>query len=142
MDLREFIEQIKSNDYYEFSPPTVLPDDLQMLGYGRHRITFKLSDKYVLKVPYVEDGVYDNHQEVKLYNRFREAGKCARCRIVKLYNLPCLIMEMVTPFVYGKTPGEDWPEWSNYVDCGQVGVTRKGNVVAYDYADSSDAISY
>lgn len=101
----------------------------KFLGEGRNRITFLTpSGKYVVKVPLNEAGVYDNWKESKScksdFNLMREHK--ARCRMLGFM----LVME----FVEEKISRDDLPEWTCWVDCGQVGLTWKGKLVAFDYA--------
>lgn len=46
------------------------------------------------------------------------------------YKSLCISSEMVHEFLTREDPR--MPKWSDFVDCGQVGVTKDGRVVAYD----------
>lgn len=46
--------------------------------------------------------------------------------------IPLLVMERVRPLT--ATEAEDWSEMASLVDCGQIGKTADGRVVAYDFA--------
>ena len=129
---------------------------LKELGEGHSRTTFLLpSGKHVLKVPryggyhssdYTESC---NQQEVELFKKGCPAYKLARCRLIKIDNVPCIIMQAVKPII--GTERSEWelkPEYKNKIpewvdnfgrwDGLQVGVNRKGNYVAYDYAHLRD----
>jgi hypothetical protein len=111
------------------------------LGYGRHRVTWG-HGRYVYKLPMGGEGMQANQREAESFKlgRWHKAAwlerlgiagtpQMARCRLLKT---GVLVMEAVTP-------GTKWdastPDWARYVDCGQVGTTRKGKLVAYDYAE-------
>lgn len=105
---------------------------LELLGVGRHRAVFALpGERYVLKVPIVEMGYFDNSRENRLCRRdgWLLRKQMARCRL-----LPSglLVMERVTePHEHER---RDFPDWVGGVDCGQVGYTQDGRLVAYDFA--------
>lgn len=106
---------------------------LTSLGQGRNREAFLTKrGKYIIKVPLNEAGWSDNLIEVTDYERNRFLGReyMARCRMVVLSGVPCLIMERVDPV----TSLKGLPEWTDFVDCRQVGYNRKGKLVAYDWA--------
>ena len=106
---------------------------------GRNRIVF-ISDKYVVKLPWTNAGVADNDWEGSVsnipdapYNDYQVIY--ARTRLHYEANIPVLFMERVeymnTDDIKAKFGRE--PEWVGYVDCGQVGLSRTGKLVAYDY---------
>lgn len=102
--------------------------DLQLIGEGRHRIVFRHGDRFVLKIPKGNEGLHANYLEADRYRHRRIDWlpiALARCRL-----LPngWLVMEYADPLPY-----PEHPEWASYVDCQQVGRTRDGRVVAYDY---------
>lgn len=94
---------------------------------GRSRAVFiDLADDVVYKVPRNPDGVIDNSYEA----RHTDPGiPLAECEIVQIDDLPVLKMEHVNPY-HG--PMDELPEWTNWVDGGQVGYTKDGRLVAYD----------
>lgn len=100
------------------------------LGQGRNRIVYLLpSGKNVIKIPINEYGLYNNWDEATIFSR-REDGcyiPLARCKMVK--DTPYLIMEYVE-----QTKDPYVEPWTYSVDCSQVGYTRSGKLVAYDYA--------
>lgn len=98
---------------------------------GSTRITFIGSD-FVYKLPKNYSGVRANINEAKYYRSEGKKFPVAACRVIYLDEnklLPILMMEKVEPLGYG-SPKPDWAEY--YVDGGQVGINRKGEIVAYD----------
>jgi hypothetical protein len=107
-------------------------------GWGCSRIVFSRirrrggDSRWVFKIPLCGKGETDNYREARYYKR--GDGRMAKCRLVVIGGLDCLVMEKVDthdpiPYGYGT------PEWAKYVDCCQVGRSRSGEIVAYDYAD-------
>jgi hypothetical protein len=104
------------------------------LGEGRGRLVYKHKN-WVIKIPKDDWGLGDNYHEAtvsKIYkNRPNGNGVYfAKCKIT-----PCglLVMEYVdTTSINYKT----LPEWTGFVDCNQVGLTKDGRLVAYDYGIS------
>lgn len=88
------------------------------------------SGKHVIKVPICYRGQYANEQEARDYRdgSFLGRSRLARCREAKLDGQWVLVMERVEP------ANGVLPEWTDFVDCRQVGYNRKGNLVAYDWA--------
>lgn len=99
------------------------------LGSGRHRKVFlSRSGKYVIKVPHNDGGFRANQEEYDLYcNQAKSSIPLAKCR---LHKSDILLME----FVKSASWRPDLPEWVRSVDCQQVGYTRTGKLVAYDYS--------
>lgn len=105
----------------------------QYLGDGRHRVVYRHKD-WVIKVPHNESGVQANLNEYNLFKRNKidvnQRGveiTYARCRLLK--NM-FLVMEYVED-----TPRtrQSRPNWSDFIDCRQVGLNRRGEYVAYDF---------
>ncbi len=105
------------------------------LGHGRNRITYRISERYVVKIPLNQDGVADNWYEAKQCKRDPDTAKC---RLLG----DCLVMEFVDDIhqIWGHLPLWEkmerinlLPYWVDYVDCRQVGFTRTGKLVAYDF---------
>lgn len=97
------------------------------LGFGRTRAVFR-ERGYVVKVPMNDSGVADNHHEAYLFQRYGKKDSFipyARCRMVGML----LVMEYVEHVGWRKTD----PNWTGYVDCGQVGLNAKGQLLAYDF---------
>lgn len=103
------------------------------LGEGSNRIVFRRKNsKWVLKIPLNPAGMNDNDAEDHYYRKWKhKSDKMARCRLVQLMDVPCLIMEYVNTEV---GPLKNLPEWTLFVDCQQVGYNSHGKLVAYDYA--------
>lgn len=110
---------------------------------GRARIGFlSPNGKWVVKLAKDLDGDADNRKE---YDRWkhREGSDwvpLARCKVV---NEHVLVMEcVITTFdplgevhlSHKESLKINRCAWKDYIDCAQVGVNRKGEVVAYDYA--------
>lgn len=103
------------------------------LGEGRNRRVFlSPNGRYVVKVPKNDQGYWDNVSEHRAYRcgGWLGKGRHARCRIHAESGI--LVMERVrcesSPDVL------DANQWTSAVDCGQVGWTHDGRLVAYDFA--------
>ncbi len=105
----------------------------KILGQGRNRVAYDNGDD-VLKVPLNVQGCYDNESEYKQYTS--GDSHLAKCTIEKIYvsnskwKVPVLHMEKVDTNL---TLAEK-PDWADFIDCYQVGRTKDGHIVAYDYA--------
>lgn len=97
------------------------------LHTGRNRATL-LMGKYVIKFPLCGDGVADNDWEGSISGG--DYIQYARTRLAYVGDVPIVFMEQVE---YAKVNYDAMPDWVGSVDCGQVGYTRKGKLVAYDY---------
>jgi len=106
-----------------------VPITLKFLGEGRRRrVYLSPSGRTVVKVPKCGFGVSDNLIERDRY-RHNPEGRYAPCRFWPGTNM--LVMEYVEPIQRLC----DKPEWADYIDCGQVGTSRSGKVLAYDYGN-------
>lgn len=106
-----------------------LNDKYEYIGCGRNRIVFKSKNgKYVIKVPRNIEGNGDNFRETKKEDFGFPVPKSKR---ILLDDFCCVIMEYVE-HAYFKD--KKVPSWVSWIDCGQVGYNRKGELVAYDYA--------
>jgi hypothetical protein len=103
---------------------------------GARRVFLMPSGKYVLKFPLNYNGETDNKREFEYYSM--NPKNKARCRLIRMYDLPIIIMEVVTPWWKSDNDKHksksDMPKWVQSLDCAQAGYTRKGELVAYDYA--------
>lgn len=111
------------------------------LGRGRNREVYRRGN-YVIKVPLNEEGIYDNEHE--FLNQCREQSRRAggdevpRNAMCRIHPGGILVMQYAM-FVGPKSDEtgyisyEDGPSWMGYVDGGQVGYNRFGQIVAYDY---------
>lgn len=125
------------------------------LGQGRMRRTYLSPNKrYVIKFPYVIDGITGNRNEAYSYSQYRNdpdptkgGAIYAPCRLIQ----NCILMMRAMVETFGVTnaciesrskdliPGEraakqDWlPPWISYIDCEQVGRLPDGRIVAYDF---------
>ncbi len=98
---------------------------------GRTRIAFiDPSHRVVIKIPLTFEGEFANGQEAKQWKR-NLAGDdlvlVAACRLTTIMGYNLLIMQFITPI-----DPKNYPKWASYVDCGQVGTNRNGDVKAYD----------
>lgn len=90
---------------------------------------YRLNKNWVLKVPSAESGVFANYTEDKAYLEDPTRAKALLSpTLSRRYDIPIIKMEYVVH--RGWSPRADWT-WS--VDCGQVGTTRDGRLVAYDW---------
>lgn len=104
---------------------------------GRNRNVFEL-DHCVVKLPKNQDGYTDNDWEGSVsnspqtYNSIRHI-QYPRKRLIYVSNIPVLFMEKITPIDWAIEKQADYPGWLAQVDCAQVGYTKEGRLVAYDY---------
>jgi hypothetical protein len=103
----------------------------KFLGKGRGRTVYRLGN-LVWKSPHNWQGVEHNETEARSRENPDDTDiPLARCRLLKDF---ILAMEYVKPRVCRhRRICKCFPEWTDWVDCTQVGVTRKGALVAYDY---------
>jgi hypothetical protein len=95
---------------------------LKCIGLGRHRAVYHIAgSEFVLKFPVTIDGYYDNTREASTIGEHY-----AKCFMVM--NSTILAMEYVE-----RIPYNEMPDWAAYIDCGQVGKTKDGRIVAYDF---------
>ncbi len=101
----------------------------EYLGCGRNRIVFALKSKnYVIKVPLNLAGNSDNSVEAKRGVDF--GYPVAKAKRVIIDDFCCAVMEYVE---HADRFDNELPDWTGFVDCGQVGFTKKGELVAYDF---------
>ena len=108
---------------------------LKHIGEGRHRRTYSTpSGRSVVKFATCRRGWSCNDLEAFLFAKYvsEKPTIFARCRMIVLGGVECLLMEHVNEINGFGTPG--LPPWVSSIDCGQVGYTRRGKLVAYDYA--------
>lgn len=99
----------------------------EFLGIGRNRAVFKLSANNVIKVPINDYGVCDNSYEA--FNKKDVEYGIPRSKAFVLSGIALLIMEYIQ-HVQLDNP----PDWSDYIDCRQIGYNKKGQLLAYDLA--------
>ena len=97
---------------------------------GRTRAVFDMGNGYVAKVPLDYDGMSASRNELSSFTTEDAFIPVAECYFSDKFEEPILIMEKVNT-KHGIKYSE-LPDWVGYVDCGQVGYDRKGNLVAYD----------
>ncbi len=106
------------------------------LSQGRNRNVF-LFGRYVVKLPKNLDGVADNDWEGSVSNADDdpEEIRYPRTRMVYVHEVPVVFMEYVEPATAKDIEARlgAVPEWVCSVDCHQVGFTRDGRLVAFDY---------
>lgn len=110
--------------------PFIAQHGLALVGAGNHRAAYRTrSGRYVVKFPcgYDDAGQFDNEYEAR---HWRESPLYPRCRLIAVAGASCLVMEWVEP----ATCWELLPPWVDSIDCGQVGYTRRGELVAFDFA--------
>lgn len=95
---------------------------------GSHRTVFidKKNDE-VIKVPSQNSGDFANQQELNTQGELYAKTKLDK-ELTERYGYVVIRMEYVEHSGYSKEP--DWT-WS--IDCGQVGHTKDGRLVAYDW---------
>ena len=99
----------------------------KLIGIGRNRKVYEHGD-YVIKVPLNKKGEADNMYEAETFKKEGDKGyiKYARCRLLKNY----LVMIKLKTDIGSNHKLSEWTDW---VDCAQVGYDKKGNLLAYDY---------
>jgi hypothetical protein len=115
-------------------------NEWKFVGAGRTRIAVRRGN-HVIKIPLNIDGIDDNLREAYIFaHRSSTAwswARFARCKMVKGTHL--LMMVYARCVVQGRTDdqgtvlAQSLPGWASNVDCRQVGFTRQGELVAYDY---------
>jgi len=135
-----------SKEIAEYSKHRLISRGFEFIGYGRNRIAFlSQSKKNIIKIPITQGGVADNTHEHISWSKFRKKlVPIARCRLLK--NSVILVMELITrpyhpydPNVLDNQRNKNFDDlikqnpWIDFVDCGQVGLNRKGQLVAYDF---------
>lgn len=111
----------------------------EAFDYGRNRCVF-LFDKYVVKLPKNHDGIADNDWEGSVSNDHNTAPcewqvQFPRTRLAYVNELSIVFMERIEAANEKEIRRRLGyvPKWVDCVDCGQVGFTRSGKLVAYDY---------
>lgn len=110
-----------------------LKDQYECIGLGRNRIVFKMrSGNYVLKFPLGCNGESDNDWEgsvVTNKNHDLNDGSVItpKTRWLSYKGFICVLMEYIDENI------DEYPEWSASVDCQQVGVNKKGQILAFDF---------
>lgn len=117
-------------NYYDQVKDELLESDFRYIGNGCNRTVY-IRKNVVIKIPLHSYGLCDNIKEAYCYKKYRNnpgpnGEVYAPCRL-----LPngCLMMVYVKYIPYG----DDLPDWTRWIDCGQCG-SYKGRIVAYDSA--------
>lgn len=107
---------------------------------GRNRNTFVLNDRLVVKLPRNFDGFTDNDWEGSVSNTVESCDnpdyvQYPKTKLVYVQEIPVVFMQYVLPLTSKEIINLFLvePDWVASVDCGQVGITRFGRLVAYDY---------
>lgn len=98
----------------------------QPIGEGRHRMVFRESDGWVVKVPKTDSGLAACYEEIVTQGQM--FARTERHPWSDELGFDICRMEFVVHAGYSARP--DWT-WS--VDSGQVGYTQDGRLVAYDW---------
>lgn len=104
-------------------------------GKGRTALT-RPNGRFVLKLPYTDSGEEANRYEHAVYKQGKAKERLAKCRLVKLYGLDCLLMEKVREMTEEEIcehTADSYDHWIYEIDCEQVGYNRRGKIVAWDY---------
>ena len=107
---------------------------MTILGSGRHRVAYsdRSSPETVVKIPKAVRHFGDNTSEARQYaagEHGPEGRRLARCDLVEVWSIPVILMERVS---YPK-PSESLPDWATRIDQREVGYTKDGILVAFDY---------
>jgi hypothetical protein len=104
-----------------------------LLDMGRNRAVYA-HGRFVIKVPCRDQGYSDNHNEARISRKYGRGPDLdgilyARCRL--LANGWLVMERLDVEYI----PPEVRPRWADFVDCAQVGRTRDGRIVAYDFGN-------
>ena len=106
------------------------------LELGRTRCAF-IYPTFVVKFPITIEGIRDNDWEGSVSNADDdpEEIRLARTRLVLWGSFPIVLMERVEWASYREIEAKlgHVPDWVGSVDCGQVGFSRDGRLLAFDY---------
>lgn len=92
---------------------------------GRHRAAF-ISKHCVIKFPLCDKGIADNSYEATSTDEVN-----AKTKLINVGDFPCAIQErLVMPTSEQR---KEFPSWTDFIDCCQVGFDKKGNLKAYDF---------
>lgn len=127
----------EEDPYWDLIKLGKVPTGWTFLGQGWSRITLSRGKKHVLKLPRCGEGNQCNQQESDAYAA--DHRHLARCRVLKLSGLTCLVMEKLdTADAYHRATLNGYPAWAVGMDGLQGGFNRHGEFVAYDF--SSDLL--
>jgi len=114
--LREIIpNHLRNNDFLTENWGTEMPeiDGYEIVGRGNTRLVIRRKGhNWILKIPVRAGGISDNCLEGKRY-RINELPQVRKAKA----NDPVIQM----------------PAWAYHVDSEQVGINRRGQIVAFDY---------
>jgi hypothetical protein len=137
-ELLEFSSNFNLNFYYRLRKISIILEsfDFKYLGSGRHRFVFLSPNKrYVLKFPIDYDGLLANEEEEQVFKssltNLISDIKYAPCRLI---SNTILMMRYVEDIFYSRKITE-LPIWVNEIDSCQVGLTKDGKLVAYDFSN-------
>lgn len=108
-------------DFYYKLDSLLAEHGYEFIGKGRQRRTYKRGN-FVLKVPFNEDGEHSNYREHYTYKK----------NIGDIY-APCRLFGRYLMMVYVQQVKHNLPYWAGEIDCCQVGKTKAGKIVAYDF---------
>ena len=95
---------------------------------GRNRTVFE-SKYHVIKVPRCCDGIVDNDWEGSVSHKYY-----AKSRLVYISGIPIVFAEKISEISSKDVLRiSEYFDWVRGVDSMQVGYTRKGKLVAFDY---------
>jgi hypothetical protein len=100
----------------------------KVLGAGRHRTVFDCG-LFVVKIPRNFSGMSANLEEHENSSCPYGAIQFARTRLIRVGTVPILLMQKVAM----PATLEGLPAWTDFVDGQQVGYTKGGKLVAYDF---------
>lgn len=95
------------------------------IAEGRHRIVFRDKD-HVVKVPTQHSGISACFEELTIQGDIY--AKTEYDQISQEIGMPAVRMEWVEHRGFSEEP-----DWTWTIDCGQVGHTNDGRLVAYDW---------
>ena len=113
---------IEYNNFYDRLNDLLSIYNYEFVGQGRQRRVYQRGE-FVLKIPHNIEGEYSNQKEALLYKANKKEN-FSPCRLFDKY----LIMRKAHKL-------DHVPDWADYIDCQQVGITKYGKVVAYDYGN-------
>ena len=125
--------------------------DFPFINSGNSRAVFRKNQDWVIKYPLSLKGILDNRREALFQKNY--SFPLAKAHFELVNGIQVLIMEFIEELEIVRPssfPDSNWaehtklkdskgnildiPEWVHNVDCMQVGLDKKGRLVAFDFA--------
>lgn len=141
---RDEIDHLDAKDEYERKTVSALMKIHEQMrglygdpiGAGRHRTVWVDGDGvWVYKVPCLHspiEGIDANIDEISRVAFGKEEYTPERVE-VRMEDIPVVKMEYVSCWRNYHSNASEMPRWVDWIDCRQVGYTKDGRLVAYDW---------